>query len=187
VEGKHLLPGSETRPMSEFSPTPPSADPLNAPKNVGLPEAISRAFRRNSQFTGRASRSEYWWFMLVFFVASAVTWGLAALALLAPALALTSRRIQDTGRSAQLYFRLIKGFVGLAVVGVVVIIGHVIFQFIKYGDEGSPEELSANSSSGFFNAWDLGLVACLAFGIYWLILTSKPSTSGANEYGPGLQ
>jgi len=123
--------------------------------------------------------------MLVYFLASAATWGLAALVLLAPALALTSRRIQDTGHSAKLYFRLIRGFLASAVIGVVVIIGHVIFQFITYGDEGSPEELSANSSSGFFTAWDLGLVACLAFGIYWLVVTVRPSSVGANEFGPG--
>lgn len=62
-------------------------------------------------FTGRARRSEYWWFALFSFIVqvvvsaidrgmgSQILGGLVSLALLAPSLAVAVRRLHDTGRS----------------------------------------------------------------------------------------
>ncbi len=84
---------------------------------VSFGEAISRAFNKYCCFTGRASRSEYWWFTL--FVAL-VNWALGlgiglpagfdsvgfnsieslwGLVILLPSLGLLFRRLHDTGRS----------------------------------------------------------------------------------------
>lgn len=95
---------------------------------MGFGEAISTCFRKYATFSGRASRSEFWYFFLFLFLVSVVlniigaatggynatdvngntsfafTTGTAisaivGLALLLPALAVGARRLHDTGRS----------------------------------------------------------------------------------------
>ena len=70
-------------------------------------QAISSCFKKYATFTGRASRSEYWWFalfdVLVSLAASMmgdVVNALAALALFLPVLAVGARRLHDIGKSA---------------------------------------------------------------------------------------
>ena len=72
--------------------------------------AVTTCLTKYVTFSGRASRSEYWWFILfsvVVQVAVAAVAGhehpisvLADLALLLPGLAAGSRRLHDTGRTA---------------------------------------------------------------------------------------
>jgi len=69
-------------------------------------ESITTCFRKYADFSGRASRSEYWWFMLFYFLASAacsmlgqIAAGLFSLAMLLPMLSAASRRLHDTNRS----------------------------------------------------------------------------------------
>lgn len=69
-------------------------------------ESISTCFRKYAAFDGRASRSEYWWFVLFTFIASAATGiisealsALFSLAVLLPSLAVGARRLHDTDRS----------------------------------------------------------------------------------------
>ena len=83
-------------------------------------QAVSSVFSKYATFSGRARRSEYWWWYLfvtlVFVVASVIdraaglTYGdttyaggwiasIAGLALLLPNLAVGVRRLHDTGRS----------------------------------------------------------------------------------------
>lgn len=80
---------------------------------VSFGDAIKRAFSQYCCFTGRASRSEYWWFSLFTFIVSTVLeailgtqsnfaisiislWGLVTFL---PSLGLTFRRLHDTNRS----------------------------------------------------------------------------------------
>lgn len=84
---------------------------------VSFGDAISRAFNNYCCFTGRASRSEYWWFCLFNVI---VSWGIGfvfgltfgsdslaykcisalwSLAVFLPSLGLVFRRLHDTGRS----------------------------------------------------------------------------------------
>tara|TARA_B100001057_G_C22306287_1_gene740262 strand:+ start:165 stop:533 length:369 start_codon:yes stop_codon:yes gene_type:complete len=74
--------------------------------------SIKTCFQKFADFNGRASRSEYWYFILfailgyfisiflaiqmTFFFAIAIIFGLV---LFVPALAVTARRLHDTGRS----------------------------------------------------------------------------------------
>lgn len=75
-------------------------------------QAISTGFRRSFRFSGRATRSEFWWFAPVAIVPPALVgaqlrwdviepmgiWRVAAVfAAAIPFLAATSRRLQDTG------------------------------------------------------------------------------------------
>lgn len=94
-------------------------------RQVGFGEAIKRGFQKYAVFTGRTSRSEFWWWQLfVFIISSAVssctmpfimddfdptsgmlpmswycTSGLLNLILFLPNLGMAIRRLHDTGRS----------------------------------------------------------------------------------------
>ena len=76
-----------------------------------------QAFKKYAEFEGRARRKEYWLFLLIhafiivaFFAIDtlvgtvAVFTGIYALATLIPTLAVTVRRLHDTGRSGWWYF-----------------------------------------------------------------------------------
>ena len=69
-------------------------------------QAISSCLSQYATFSGRASRSEFWWFFLfqVLVQIAAATLGntvaaLISLGLLLPALAVGARRLHDIGRS----------------------------------------------------------------------------------------
>lgn len=81
---------------------------------VTFTDAVKRAFENYCGFTGRASRSEYWWFGLFCFAANIVlTYGLMIfgakvgvyaswlfqLAVLLPSLGLAVRRLHDINKS----------------------------------------------------------------------------------------
>ena len=73
---------------------------------MNMQDAFLTCLKKYADFSGRASRSEYWWFalaqMLVVIAASIVsdTLGtLVMLALLVPICAAATRRLHDAGRS----------------------------------------------------------------------------------------
>jgi uncharacterized membrane protein YhaH (DUF805 family) len=79
---------------------------------VSFTEAISDAFSKYATFSGRSSRSAYWWFYLfgilvgiaAFLIdlalgTSGIIYGLSGLALLLPSLAVFFRRLHDSGHS----------------------------------------------------------------------------------------
>ena len=70
-------------------------------------ESISVCFKKYVGFDGRAARSEFWWFALFTFLVSLALGivsqslsSLFSLAVLLPSLAVGSRRLHDTDRSA---------------------------------------------------------------------------------------
>lgn len=84
---------------------------------MSLIEAISTVFKKYFDFTGRARRSEYWYYVLFYTIAYIVMMGVAIalvamdggiiialswvvlVAIALPFFALTARRLHDTGRS----------------------------------------------------------------------------------------
>ena len=69
-------------------------------------ESISTCFSKYAAFEGRATRSEFWWWVLFVVLASAATGllgnvisGLFSLAVLLPGIAVTARRLHDIDRS----------------------------------------------------------------------------------------
>jgi uncharacterized membrane protein YhaH (DUF805 family) len=78
---------------------------------MGMPEAVRTVLSKYADFTGRARRSEFWWFFLfqavVSIVASLIDQAIGfpalqiivGLALLVPNLAVGARRLHDTDRS----------------------------------------------------------------------------------------
>jgi uncharacterized membrane protein YhaH (DUF805 family) len=100
-------------------------------------ESIQVCFNKYVDFSGRASRSEYWWFALFVFLGSSVL-GIFSfwlniiflLATLLPQLAAATRRLHDTGRSG--WWQLI-GFIPL--IGWIVLI---VFLCEKSGPASDP-------------------------------------------------
>ena len=95
----------------QYSPAPAYAGGPAASTTMGMPEAVRIALSKYADFTGRARRSEFWWFFLFQALASIVAsivdlaigfpalQILVGLALLLPNLAVGARRLHDTGRS----------------------------------------------------------------------------------------
>ncbi|MCQ2290646.1 MAG: DUF805 domain-containing protein [Muribaculaceae bacterium] len=92
-----LLPQKQIAP-SGFEPVDNAATPATS-KNVGCIDALKICFSKFAVFEGRARRSEYWWFALWYYVISFFTCCLGNLVLLIPMIAVTFRRMHDTGRS----------------------------------------------------------------------------------------
>ncbi|MBH0009433.1 DUF805 domain-containing protein [Salinibacterium sp. SWN1162] len=98
-------------------------------------ESITTVFRKYAEFGGVASRPEYWWFALFSFITTAIagsldpfagtemanvgfSMGLSSawsLALLLPQLAVTVRRLRDTGRHWGNIFWILVPVAGLVV------------------------------------------------------------------------
>ena len=88
-----------------------------SPKHASFPEAIGLFFKNYVNFTGRSTRSEYWWYVLFNFIVSFVlsfiasalgmsdAYGNSALSsiwllvIFLPGLALSVRRLHDIGKS----------------------------------------------------------------------------------------
>ena len=156
---------------------------------MSFTESISACFRKYIVFSGRAQRSEYWWFFLFNFVISVVLGIIAAaaaalqflewvysLAVLLPSLAVTVRRLHDTNRSA--WWLLI--YLGIALGW---IIGFIAIG-VSVGIE-DPEMLESDleewaGALAFMIIW--GLVSLVGF-ITLLVLCALPGTRGPNRYG----
>jgi uncharacterized membrane protein YhaH (DUF805 family) len=84
---------------------------------MSMIDAVRSALSKYATFSGRARRSEYWWFVLFNIIVSVLALAvdsalgtepgrtglvgsIVALALLLPGLAVTARRLHDTGRTA---------------------------------------------------------------------------------------
>lgn len=85
--------------------------------------AVKTCFQKYATFEGRASRPEFWWFMLflvgVNFVLNLVSDMLGllfSLATIVPSLAVGARRLHDTGRSG--WWQLI----GITIIGLIPLI-----------------------------------------------------------------
>ena len=77
----------QPQPSGAVSSAPPP--PLELPHyGIGFVDAVKRAFKKYATFTGRASRSEYWWWVLFTFT------GYLVLGLLAFA---SARQRHETG------------------------------------------------------------------------------------------
>ena len=163
---------------------------------MGFGDAIRSVFSKYVTFSGRARRSEYWYFylfsILVGMVAGVIDTVLVTstgmgeafrgsggpvaaicqLALILPSLAVTVRRLHDTNHSGWL----LLGFIAYCVVAVVVFvvgIGAAIGTSNSQANFGSPVAI-------------LGLVLVLGifgFGIYIFVLMVSSGTPGENRYG----
>ncbi|HEY2032403.1 MAG TPA: DUF805 domain-containing protein [Rhizomicrobium sp.] len=145
-------------------------------------EAVRTCFSKFADFTGRARRSEYWYFFLfavllqiaarisdaIFFPATMhalrlrftgpVT-GIELLVLLLPGLAAVTRRLHDTSRSGWWIVGYFCLYIAIAAI--------TIFAALHIG---------------YWALSGLAFDVALIIG-FWVIL-ALPGTSGANRYGP---
>lgn len=97
---------------------------------MSFTDAIKSVFSQYANFSGRARRSEYWYFVLFNLVVTAVLRGLgeasgifsviaglASLALFVPGIAVAVRRLHDIGKSGWFFL-----FVLIPVVGAIILI-----------------------------------------------------------------
>lgn len=82
-------------------------------------ESIKTCFSKYAEFNGRASRSEYWWFMLFIVLGSVATsfinetlYLLFTLGTLLPSIAAAARRLHDTGRTGWLQLIVLIPLIG---------------------------------------------------------------------------
>jgi uncharacterized membrane protein YhaH (DUF805 family) len=169
----------------------------NGGKNVVLVkkspiEYYIQAFQKYGQFSGRATRAEYWWFYLgttvVLFLLGILDQVLSVpfvyiyvFASFIPALAVTARRLHDVGKSGWLQL------LGI-IASIVISISALLSLFL--GFTGGVILFSGNSSeigSGILGiAVILAVLSLISIGvIIWLfILYITNSTPGSNKYGP---
>ncbi len=101
-------------------PTPPPAPQGNGiPQTMTFMESVQTCFSKYCDFNGRASRAEYWWWVLFTFIVGVVCGaiseylgGVANLALLLPSLGVLWRRLHDMGRAGGYFFFVFIPLVG---------------------------------------------------------------------------
>ena len=114
-------------------------------------EAIGSGFRRYTDFRGRSSRSEYWWWTLIITIASIifsildrlmggtqVLYSLFVLAVFLPTLAVSARRLHDIDRSG---WRVLISFI--PIVGTIIL----IVWYVTPGNDGD-NQFGANPLHG---------------------------------------
>ena len=150
--------------------------------------AIKTCFSKYADFTGRARRSEFWfWYLFTVLVSMFSSWipfaSLVTLALVIPTLAASVRRLHDTGRSGWwLLLSIIPSIICFIIL--IALLGSAIFTIITAGDY-DPNLLANNlvANIGLCVTYILSLIVTFVCQIILIVWWSKDSTPGANEYG----
>lgn len=139
-----------------------------------------------ANFKGRATRQEYWMFVLFnlifsyslsilgYFTGLAILSSIYSLAILLPSIAVAVRRLHDTGKSGWYY----AGFIVLVLIAAIAG-GVSVARAGKVDiDPANPYELLMNEA---FLPY-LGIIGLTA--ILYLFIMVQPSQEGTNQYGP---
>jgi len=153
---------------------------------VDFGESVKTCLRKYFTFSGRAQRSEYWWFYLFTIIVGIVAaiidgaivgWensdegpvgALTSLALLIPSLSAGWRRLHDTGRSGW--------WIGGGILGI------IFFVFAILGTAFAPR--GGVSSGGLDVLLIVLVIAILIYAITMLVFFCQDSHPGDNKYGP---
>lgn len=144
--------------------------PVNNAKKVGFTDALRICFKKYATFTGRARRSEFWWFYLWFLIFSLFTCGLALIVFLIPLASVTVRRLHDTGRSGWWWG------VGALCNTIYYVIYYIsLFSVISNNYDIPLAFIVFNIAYG---------VVSLVYSIVILVFLVQDSNAGVNKYGP---
>lgn len=165
---------------------------------MSLPDAVRSVLRQYAGFSGRAPRSEFWWWFLVTLVLGLVagTVDLAVVAVLGvplldllvvvalflPTLAVTVRRLHDSGLAG--WWLLLVHALGLTSVVVTVVAAASLLLGAVQGSGLVPDGDGGAAFTTGLVLLGVATVAGLGSVIAWLVVVSRPSTPGANRYGP---
>ena len=167
---------------------------------MGFTQSIKTCLSKYVVFSGRARRSEYWWFVLFVILVSIALAVLETvlfdtdpetgqrsnllnsvfqLAMLLPMLAAGWRRLHDTGRPG--WYLLLPMAFSIATM-VMLLTGVAVFSALEAGVEDSE---TLRGPAAFLGATGLMIVFAIqlflsVFMIWWL---TRPSQEGTNEYG----
>lgn len=156
---------------------------------MNLIEAVQSVFSKYFQFSGRARRSEYWYWVLFTFLAGIVFgildglifgWetedpgvlgGVFSLATFIPGLSVSWRRLHDTNRSGWW----LGGFYLALIPLIAIFVGVVLGLTATGGTEGNVPLMVL---VGVF------ALALLAYSIVMLVFFAQDSQPGDNQFGP---
>jgi len=135
-------------------------------------KSISTCFTKYATFSGRAPRSEFWWWTLFTWLVGIIL-GLVPLvgtifqlAILLPTLAVTARRLHDTDRS---------GWWQLLPLGAMAVAGAIIA--VTAPDSAA----MGNAMQGAMIVAAAGVIGTIILLIVWL---ASKGTAGDNRFGP---
>ena len=166
-------------------------------------EAIKSVFSKYAVFSGRARRSEYWYFALFYFLV-----GLALdcipflnflsfiwiLAMLIPSITVSVRRLHDIGKSGWNF--LIVAIPQLLLIGYLVYIFFLVFidlteadiNFYNLSDnlEVAIDIIKNSFMANTSSLATLGIIGIIDFAatILWLVWMTRDSQPGENQWGP---
>ncbi len=151
--------------------------------------AIKTCFSKYATFSGRARRSEFWfWYLFTVIVNLCLTWipfaSLLTLALILPSLAVSVRRLHDTGRSG--WWILLSIVPSIIAIGILIaMIGSTFFSIASGGSYNADELAnSLGANIGLLVTYFLSLIATVICSIIFIILLCQDSKAGENKYGP---
>lgn len=155
-------------------------------------EAIKSVFSKYATFSGRARRSEYWYFVLFTFLAGIVLsfipfvnfiWPLA---ILIPTLAVSVRRLHDTGKSGWAILLLLIPtllYMGYVLYFIFAVVAPYVGTDLSSIDPSTVMELLMENSSSLLIFAGLELLNFIVL-IIWIVWMCKDSQPGENKWGP---
>jgi uncharacterized membrane protein YhaH (DUF805 family) len=153
---------------------------------MNFPTSVKSGISNFTNFKGRASRSEFWWFFLfsqliqtfaqqVSVSTATVTW----FALLIPGLSVHVRRLHDKGRSLAWLLWLIASLVGFGIA-----FNRLLAQTGQTIANLDAEKLFDNGSQFWILAMFVFMISMSFSGIVNFVFLLMPSDSEMNRYGP---
>ena len=153
---------------------------------MNFPTSVKSGFSNYANFKGRASRSEFWWFVLfsqlIQTVAQQVSGSTATIAwfaLLIPGLSVHVRRLHDSGRSLRWLLWLAASMAGaaLAFVGLLMQSAQTIANL-------DAEQLFDNGSQFWIFVMFISLISLVIGSVVNFVFLLMPSDEEMNKYGP---
>ena len=189
-----------------FNPQQPAQQPSQQyqPRGMAKPmmepvTAVKTCLKKYFDFTGRARRSEYWWFILFTFILSSAFAFLGSfhplfvyagmvcsLLLFIPQLSALTRRLHDTSRSG--WWVLLLGLAMLVTYGAMAYVCYPFFtELMGEGDNMMMAKIMADAFMDSPVAATVMMGGSLLVLLLWvltLIFSIFDSTWGENKYGP---
>ncbi len=178
----------------------PGSAPQTRPM-MTIQESVKTCIRKYADFSGRATRAEYWWWLLATILASLAICAvdsfigaisnayfytplstIFALAVLLPDLAVTARRLHDIGKSG--WWQLVWFAIGILAI-IPIIVGVLVgLSGLLTGEEDWGKWWSAVSWAPIVAGILVAFLVWIGLVVWWLVWMVKLGQSGPNHYGP---
>ena len=186
----HFCPscGAEITPPSSGAEQPPQLPSPTAASElpmVSFPQAVKLGFKNYFKFSGRATRAEYWWWLLFTVLAGIVlnvvdtltgTMGMVGflfeLATLVPSFALGARRLHDINRTGWWLLWFLGSFPMAAIGGGILLVSFFLL-----------DNFLILTVLGFAMAIGFGILG-ISGVIVLIVWAIKQGDEGLNKYGP---